>query len=546
MRRSVFILCLALLMGASPVFGERHALLIGIKDYPSIPKLFGPVNDARAMRSLLLETYGFKPDRVQLLLDERATKDNILRRLRAYQETTSPGDFIFVFFSGHGTSFYNKDLGEALNKDTGALIPYDFEPDPGNLDQTLAGLLVGRTDLRPVLSRLDQERRLLVVFDACFSGNAVRAVGRQPGVPKNYPLDFSEDYTQETPEQADAVEPYPYQNIIYISASDKHEIAIDLSQGGRYDGKPHGALSDALLMGLSGAADTNQDRILTYLELYRFAKKAAGSMAQTPQLHHNCSVDRPVFDRSMPLDDDSETGVQPGGFSTGRTLRIKCGPGLSPALARRIEQAADLALASNDYDLLLEPANPGPGFSLFLSSGDRLCSLGSQDQVLTALNRYAAAKDLLNLQNPKQSFNVWLSLGESENRSVLFHGQAVGFSVQCEHSADLVLLDIDPQGAVNVLLPWPGTNNRIAARTTLALPEYGRVVPPYGAEFVKVFAFGQAIQGLLPILRQGRITNPREIRELVRAIAARRDWAADTKEVVTFAKQKSTRGLTVF
>src|SRR5262249_49065275 len=64
-------------------------------------------------------------------------------------------------------------------------------------------------------------------------------------------------------------EPYPYKNLIYISAADETQPAKDLASQESVYGKAHGALTDVLLLGLNGAADTNHDQTITYQELYQ-------------------------------------------------------------------------------------------------------------------------------------------------------------------------------------------------------------------------------------------------------------------------------------
>lgn len=63
---------------------------------------------------------------------------------------------------------------------------------------------------------------------------------------------------------------YPFHNTIYISATDETTRSYDLQYGGSatFDGKPHGVLTNALIKGLQGEADTNNDGVVTYEELH--------------------------------------------------------------------------------------------------------------------------------------------------------------------------------------------------------------------------------------------------------------------------------------
>lgn len=172
----------------------------------------------------------------------------------------------------------------------------------------MAQLIIGTRDLRPRFKRLEQGRQVLVVFDAYYSGESVRSIRAQSigalaprGVPKSEVVfDNLEDLTQlgnYAPEVDDAA--YPYQNVVYISASSMREEALDLvpPKDDTLGGQPHGALTDALLRGLSGEANTNGDEKMTTRELYRYVKRWVSSRhRQTPQLLHS---ENAVLDQSM-------------------------------------------------------------------------------------------------------------------------------------------------------------------------------------------------------------------------------------------------------
>jgi hypothetical protein len=87
-----------------------HALLIGVSDYPQLPKrlwLHGPVNDARLMREVLVQK-GFAAENIQALTSRSAPEDeptrlNILRAFARLKSNIRPGDKVFFFMAGHGS-----------------------------------------------------------------------------------------------------------------------------------------------------------------------------------------------------------------------------------------------------------------------------------------------------------------------------------------------------------------------------------------------------------------------------------------------------------
>ena len=139
------------------VFAEGLALIIGIANYPGVPKLPGIVlDDARDMHRLLQGGRCGYAD-VQLLLDEQATKAGIRAGLQRLAKRAGPNATAFVYFSGHGGRIESGPHAENY------LISYDC-----NL-ATLPATSISGAELTDWLREI-QAGRLLVVFDCCHSG----------------------------------------------------------------------------------------------------------------------------------------------------------------------------------------------------------------------------------------------------------------------------------------------------------------------------------------------------------------------------------------
>ena len=60
------------------IYNDSWALIIGIDKYQNVPTLSYAAKDAIDVKELLIKKYGFKDSNVTLILDEEATKQNIL------------------------------------------------------------------------------------------------------------------------------------------------------------------------------------------------------------------------------------------------------------------------------------------------------------------------------------------------------------------------------------------------------------------------------------------------------------------------------------
>lgn len=536
--KAFIVSLLLLLLLPLPAYAARHALLIGINSYPNVTALEGPVNDAQALKKTLVSTYGFPQANIKVLLNSDATKKRILEAMSELLNSTKPGDFIFIYFSGHGTSALDTKAGLAMGETTGALIPYDFKLDKDSAERTLEALIIGSRDLKPVFSELDRDRKLLIAFDACFSGNTVRNIGKSKGVPKFVPLDLP----RFTPAfKAKEKAPYPYKNIIYLSASDEHEQARDLRKGeSAFDGEAHGAMTDALLRGLNGEADTNHDNIITYNELYQFTKKNVQEYGHTPQILFASEVENPVFELA------GQTVLPPAkpdgiGAASGE-LRVRLEGRGPKAMTKRLQAIKGLKTTEAAYDILVSEdrdSEVAGGYNIFLPGGDLLSRLKGEDEVISVIGKYVRVRELITLKNPQQKFNVWLSAGAYEGKTVFFEKESIDFTIKSEAAASLLLLNIDAHGNLTILLPESGASDaHIAKGGTLKLKELGEVEPPFGVEFFKLFAFKQKVSGFGKYA--GRTLSPesKDFTEFLDLIKSRKNWAETSQMLVTAKKRQ--------
>jgi len=169
---------------------ESIAVVIGNKEYRRTSTVDFAHNDADAMKSYLIGTLGFREQNVFLLKDATLGE---LTQMFGSEANPQGGDLwrsvvagrsnVFVYYSGHGVP----DLVSAQP----FLLPQDGNPnrsDSGYALQTLYRNLEG------VRAKIGPSRQLIVMIDACFTGEtgrkgesllAVSAPGFTPARPRS-------------------------------------------------------------------------------------------------------------------------------------------------------------------------------------------------------------------------------------------------------------------------------------------------------------------------------------------------------------------------
>ncbi len=154
--------------GTSPSLGDYHALLIGIDDYEKWPSLGYAEQDATDIRNILVDRYGFSPDKIVRLAGENATRSRILRELRDLLETLGEDDNLLIFYAGHGQ--LDPLTGE------GYWIPADGE-------LTYEETWIAFPNLRIMLTAPGvRAKNVVLVTDSCYGGAVAARSGLTPGL----------------------------------------------------------------------------------------------------------------------------------------------------------------------------------------------------------------------------------------------------------------------------------------------------------------------------------------------------------------------------
>lgn len=169
------VLAIALLLSCLQGYTQKkHALLIGINDYyeakgvKSKDTLRGPVNDANAIRELLIKKFGFKSNEIDTIYNAAATRENIIQGLNKKIAACKPGDIMFFYFSGHGVWMANKEMENDPVKQgmSQAMLTSDLYSYEDNFKCFIRDVTLKRYFNRFI----DKKVILTSVIDCCFSG----------------------------------------------------------------------------------------------------------------------------------------------------------------------------------------------------------------------------------------------------------------------------------------------------------------------------------------------------------------------------------------
>lgn len=234
----------------APPYRESWAAIIGINNYQNWPMLHYATNDAQGVRNILIQKYNFKPENVFLLLDQQATRQNILSLLGdklGNTDMVKHDDRVFVFFAGHGATRKlpsGRDLGYIIPVDAGLS---DYE-----------GQAISMTNFQDI-SETIPAKHVLFVMDSCYSGLALTRGGG---------IAFSQNYLQEIAKREARQ---------MFTAGGADQQVSDTGPNG------HSVFTWTLMQALDGRADLNGDGVITATELAAYVSPAVSAVSrQTP------------------------------------------------------------------------------------------------------------------------------------------------------------------------------------------------------------------------------------------------------------------------
>ncbi len=254
-------------------FDAGRALLIGIgKGYPGRLQLPGVVRaDAEGVARVLTDSAlcGYPVENVQLLLDEQATRANIIDGLRRLAKSAQPDDTVLLFFSGHGGQ---RTFGADVET---YLCPVDFD----SVDPRATG--IEANELSTLIGNIPAAR-VLVVLDACHAEGAVFLKDTEDEKRLNFGF------------RSLALEKLAAgTGRVVVSSCKDDEISMT------YVEKGHSLFTYFLLEGFRGGAMDRGDGMVRVLDLFHYVsdevpKNARGGHIQHPVLKAHAETNFPL------------------------------------------------------------------------------------------------------------------------------------------------------------------------------------------------------------------------------------------------------------
>lgn len=191
----------ALAAASAAAQAEMRALVVGVTEYPTLTRRYqleGPKNDVARLRELLLRR-GFAPQHIAVLADGvpeatgLPTRVLILAGLDRLAKEAKRGDFVLLYFAGHGSQQpADRNTPEGREEADGLheiFLPRDvgkWGEGGAAGSQTVHNAIVDH-ELRAAVDRITAAGAFVWgIFDACHSATLVRGGGETEGARFRY------------------------------------------------------------------------------------------------------------------------------------------------------------------------------------------------------------------------------------------------------------------------------------------------------------------------------------------------------------------------
>jgi len=432
-------------------------------------------DDAQEFYNDLIKRYyggntSLAKDKVYLLTEKEATRANIKASLKTVAQRAKKGDYLYFFFSGHGSSLSDKDIkideyntDELMNlmHNSGLIIPYDF-----NINKTTKTAIIGSRDLKKNngygFQKLDANGvQVIMISDSCYSGHIYRQSTKSSKkfIQKSQLKGIEDEFasiaklgSKNRKEEKD-----DYENLIFFGAGAMDKSVTEDSR------RKRGKFSLVVQRCLD-KANLNNDKKITNQEFRECLKSEDSAKAFVYYPDRDQRVNHVVFEAER-----KNIVVKPS-----EQLHIK-------SSLRAVAQLDTVVIDPKNYDI--EIISDGKDYSIFRYTGELYAKINPKN-----LKAYVEAFKLFKLEGKSKLSMKVESLNTSKNISPYCKNEELIVDIENRDVGDyIVALTLNKEGGIIMLKPNDYESSSLSiVRTNV---EY-----PFGMDKVKVFALSNKKQ----------------------------------------------------
>ena len=519
-----------LMSSCSTSYAKNVALLVGIGDYQYFSAenpnggtdLDGPKYDVEALERLLIKKWQFKPENIHTLIDAQATQQDIMDALHNLEHQTEPGDEVLIYFSGHGTSVFDKErsynrLSNGLSNNSGAFLPYEFDIEKvrmslekgDSIGAVKNNFITGQYHLKPIIQKLEKSRNILGIIDACFSEHSFRSIKDKSNrlIPSKLfePKDSEMLLTSSLSKFNDDV--YPYQNTVIISSSSKNQSSYEYDDEyikqrpyTTLDQKPHGLFTDLLLRILDGKIDAGgDDEIISYTDLEHVMKNdilnyPIPSKRGEPQTPHFQPLSTDKNSKNLmnrPLFGLNGSVIEPKPNINHLKIKVDNIEDFNQIVDNNLFESEDNGL----FDLIVTGKNNH--WQLSAGNGTLILAQGNNQQLNNRINAAYWLKSFI--LNAPDTTKLRVNALPEIAGNVFREEDKIQLAVSVDQPSAILVFNINSQGSINVLHPIYSEENQIIAANLPKLIPEGNKIPvtaPFGLEQIIFVALSSPLTNL--------------------------------------------------
>jgi len=505
----------ASLLLASPAHAETRALLAGVWTFgsPMIPDLKGPENDLAAMETLVRNQGATD---VTVLRNDQVSRTTVETALHALGMRAKPGDWIVLYYSGHGAEAEAAVKG-TRDGDHDQFLPLGhFDLDDNEVAPDPERFIVDKDFYEWLARYVRPDVHVLMVADTCHSGTMNRSVDGRAfhftpraalrGLADEMKLaarpapHFGSVLSSASRDIAAPVDRPDLPNLVFVGAAQDDQLALESSLPDEA-GLSRGLLTYSLEQGLGnrGAggkallADLDGNGTVTVSELAVYLDGQVRTMSaqrQQPRVSYVAGRENdPLFVRTV-----ASTPV----VAAPAKAQVFVADAKAQAMLAGPDTPWKLVASADAADFVWDYAER----TLLRRSGDVVAQgVGSGTALRGVIEKWSAVESLRPMINEARGHLV---VGPQPRGTRYRPGAQVSLSYEGKAGAAgyATVFDLASDGTVQVLYPTAAEDGdgKLGENGSLSVFR-SRVVPPYGADHVIALVTPTAPAALRALLR---------------------------------------------